>query len=179
MSLFTGLVILALGIVVWLFGNRMWLLGAGAGALLGAALLHWFSFLSTGLLGLFIVVGMAVLFGVLGFFGKAFAKIIAMVIGFIAGGAVTIGFLDVLGFNSLFMAWIFALVGALIGAVLFARFLNWGLIIFASLLGSLLIVNGAIGAFFPAFVGAIGTLLVLVLTGAGIFYHYRQQKGKV
>jgi hypothetical protein len=136
MLLITGLILLGPGIGVWLYGDRMWLLGAGAGALLGMALLNPVPALATGGLNLLIVGGLAVLFGVLGFIGKAFAKIIAMIIGFIAGGATMLGFLDILGLTSVgFWAWILAVIGSLIGAGWFARFLDWALIIFASLLG--------------------------------------------
>ena len=179
MLVFTGLILLALGIVVWLFGNRMWLLGAGAGALLGAALLNLFPGMADGALGLILVGGLAILFGVLGFFGKAFAKIIAMVIGFIAGGAIMLGFLDLFGATTVgFWAWILAVIGGLIGAGLFARFLDWALIIFASLLGSMLVVRGAMAALFPSLAGTLGTLIVVVLTGLGIFYHYRKNAPK-
>ena len=177
MTLFTGLLLLALGVVVWLFGNRMWLLGAGAGALLGIGLVNLLN-ISGATLILIIVVGLAILLGVLGFIGKGFAAILAMIIGFIAGGAVTLGFLDIFGASTGFLAWILALIGGVIGAVIFRRFLNWALIIFASLLGSMLIVRGVMAGIFPQLVGAFGTLLVVVLTAAGIFYHYRQMKPK-
>ena len=39
MLVWTGLLLLLLGVVVWFFGNRLWLMGAGAGALLGIGLL--------------------------------------------------------------------------------------------------------------------------------------------
>ncbi len=175
MTLFTGLLLLALGVVVWLFGNRMWLLGAGAGALLGIGLVNLLN-INNAVLVLFVVGGLAVLLGVLGFIGKGFAAILAMIIGFIAGGAVTLSFLDIFGASTGFLAWILALVGGVIGAVIFARFLNWALIIFASLLGSMLIVRGVMAALFPQIVGVFGTLIVVVLTAAGIFYHYRQMK---
>ncbi len=176
MTLFTGLLLLALGIVVWLFGNRLWLLGAGAGALLGIGLARLLGMDVT--LSFITVAGLAILLGVLGFFGKAFAGIIALVVGFVAGGGITIGVLDVLGLNLGFLAWILALVGGLVGAGLFARFLDWGLILFAALVGSLLIVRGAMAGFFPQLVGALGSILVVVLTAVGIFYHARQRAVK-
>jgi hypothetical protein len=179
MLLITGLILLGLGVAVWLYGNRMWLLGAGAGAMLGAALLNLLPFLSTGGLDLLIIGGLAILFGVLGFIGKAFAKIIVMVIGFIAGGAIVLGFLGLLGVTTVgFWVWILAVIGGAGGALLFARFLDWGLIIFASLLGSELIVRGAMSAVFPKLVGALGTVLVLALTALGIYYHYRKDMPK-
>lgn len=176
-ALWTGLILLALGVLVWLFGNRMWLLGAGAGALLGYGLLRLFPGMADGTLGLLIVIGMAILFGVLGFIGKAFAKIIAMVIGFVVGGGLALGFLDMLGSLG-FIDWILALVAAVVVALIFARFLDWGLIIFAALLGSMLIVRGVMVAFPTLLAGTIGTLVVVVLTAVGIFYHYRQNKPK-
>jgi hypothetical protein len=176
MLLIIGLTLFVLGIVVWLFGNRMWLLGAGAGALLGFGLLSLFNVTPDGWLSFIIVVGLAILFGVLGFIGKAFTKIIAMVIGFIAGGGWVIGFMNLLGMGVTFWAWIFALLGGLIGAALFSRFIDWGLIIFASLIGSMLVVRGLMVTFQLSLLGTLGSLIILVLTGLGIFYHSRQRK---
>ena len=70
------------------------------------------------------------------------------------------------------------MIGGLIGAVLFARFLDWGLIIFASLLGSMLVVRGAMAAVFPTLDGTLGTVIVVALTALGIFYHYRKNAPK-
>ena len=143
------------------------------------ALLKLLPFLATGGLDLLIVGGLAVLFGVLGFIGKAFAKIIAMVIGFIAGGAIVLGFLGILGLTTVgFWVWILAVIGGLIGAVLFARFLDWALIIFASLLGSMLVVRGAMSALFPSLVGTYGTLIVIALTVAGILLSLPQERAE-
>lgn len=179
MLIWTGLTLLLLGVVVWFFGNRLWLLGAGAGALLGIALLRLFPGMADGFMGLVVVAGLAIALGVLAFFGKAFAKIIAMVIGFIAGGGIVFGFMDALGIVDLgFMAWIIALIGGAVGALLFARFFNWGLIILASLVGSLLVVRGLTIWLLPSLSGPIGTLAILALTGLGIFYHYRQSRPK-
>ena len=79
-------------------------------------------------------------------------------------------------FRLSFWTWIIALVGGLIGAVLFNRFIDWGLIIFASLLGSMLLVNGAMQALLPSLSGTYGSLVIVVLTVLGIFYHARQRK---
>jgi hypothetical protein len=176
MLLVTGLMLFVLGIVVWLYGNRMWLLGAGAGALLGFGLGNLLNISPTGWLGFIIVVGMAILFGVLGFIGKAFSKIIAMVIGFIAGGGLVIAFMNLLGMSVNIWSWILAVVGGGIGAVLLARFIDWGLIIFASLIGSMLMVRGVAQAFQSSMVGSLQSVLVLVMTGVGIFYHARRHK---
>jgi len=176
MLLTTGLVLFVLGIVVWFYGNRMWLLGAGAGALLGFGLVNLLNISSTGWLGFFIVAGMAILFGVLGFIGKAFTKIIAMVIGFIAGGGLVIAFMNLLGMGVSFWSWILAVLGGAIGAFLLARFIDWGLIIFASLVGSMLMVRGLAQTFQSTMSGSLESLLALVMTGLGIFYHARKRK---
>jgi hypothetical protein len=170
-----ALTMLALGVFVWLFGNRMWLLGAGAGALLGFALLNWVPSLNTGWLGFFIVAGLAVLFGVLGFIGKAFTKLIAMVVGFIGAGALAVAFMGMLNLDLGLFTWLVALVAGLVGAMVLSRFINWGLIIFASLFGSMLVVRGAM-PFLSFLTGTIGSIVVVVLTILGIFYHARKNK---
>jgi hypothetical protein len=175
MLFMTGLTLLALGIAVLMFGNRMWLLGAGAGALLGFALLRLFPGMADGWLGLVIVGGLAILLGVLAFFGKALASIIALVIGFIAGDAIVLSLLDSLTLDLGMVGWILGLIGGVVGAILFRRFLNWGLIVFASLLGSLLIVRPLV-VWFPSLAGTLGTLLIVALTVLGILYHYRKSK---
>lgn len=176
MLIWTGLVLLVLGVVVWLFGNRLWLLGAGAGALLGMGLLRLFPGLADGFGGFLLVAGLAIALGVLGFFGKAFTKMIALIVGFIAGGAILLGFLDTLGLSLGLWDWIVALIAGGIGALLFARFLDWGLILFAAMVGSVLIVRG-VGALLPSLSGTLGGLAIVALTALGIFYHYRQLKG--
>jgi hypothetical protein len=177
-SLWTGLILLVLGISVWLFGNRMWLLGAGAGALLGYGLLRLFPSITDGTLGLLIVIGLAVLFGVLGFMGKAFAKILAWIVGFVVGSGLALAFLSLLNVTPGILDWILALVAGAIVAGIFGRFLGWALIIFAALLGSMLMIRGVTVAFPTLLTGTIATLVVIVLTGVGIFYHYRQNKPK-
>jgi hypothetical protein len=156
----------------------MWLLGAGAGALLGYGILRLFPSITDGTLGLLIVIGMAILFGVLGFIGKAFVKIIAWIIGFVIGGGLALAFLGLLSVTPSLLDWILALVAGAVVALIFGRFFNWGLIIFAALLGSMLMVRGITVAFPTLLDGSLGTLIVLILTGVGIFYHYRQSNPK-
>ncbi len=175
MLLTTGLILVALGVAVWLFGNRMWLLGAGAGALLGFGLLRLFPSLADGTLGLLVVIGLAILLGVLGFMGKAFSKLLAMGIGFVIGGGLALNFMDTLGVGSQGMGdWLIAVIAGVVVALIFSRFLNWALIIFASLLGAMLIVRGAMAIFPDLLSGSLGTAAVIALAAAGIFYHYRK-----
>lgn len=84
--------------------------------------------------------------------------------------------MNLLGISVSFWSWIFALVGGLIGALLFNRFVDWGLIFFASVLGSMLVVRGAMATLLPSLNGTYGSLVIVVLTVLGIFYHARQVK---
>jgi hypothetical protein len=167
-----------LGVVVWFFGNRLWLLGAGAGALLGIALLRLFPGLSGGFVPLLIVGGLAIALGVLGFIGRRFAKMIALIIGFIAGGAIALGFLDALGISLGFWDWILALIVGLAAGLALRRWSDWGFIILASLVGSLLVVRGLTLALLPSLVGPLGTVIAIALTVLGVFYQQRQQAAK-
>jgi hypothetical protein len=144
--------------------------------MLGYSLLRLFPSITDGTLGLLIVIGMAILFGVLGFIGKAFAKIIAWVIGFVIGSGLALAVLSQLSVTPGILDWILALVAGAIVAGIFGRFLNWGLIIFAALLGSMLMVRGVTIAFPTLLTGTLGTIIVIALTAVGIFYHYRQSK---
>ena len=83
-----------------------------------------------------------------------------------ADGGVALGFLDMLGMSG-FVAWIVALIAATVVALIFGRFLNWALIIFAALLGSMLIVRGFLIAFSQTQVSTIGSVGVIVLAAVG------------
>ena len=174
MSVAIGLTLLALGIVVWLLDDRLWLLGAGAGALLVSGLASLLQL--DGMVALIAIIGLALLLGIFGFMGKTFVGLLILIIGCVAGSGVTIGLLDILGLDSGLLVW--ALVGSLIGVGLFARSLTWASIIFAALVGSLLIVRGTIVGFMPNLAGVTGGLLVVGLAVAGIFYHARQNAAR-
>ena len=148
MSTEVALTLLVLGASVWFFGNRLWLLGAGAGALLGFALTELFPDILGGSMQIAVIVGLAVLLAILAFFGKAFLSLIAMGVGFVVGGGLALALLGNLGIASGWLGWVLALVAGVIVALLFSRFLDWSLVIFAALLGSLLLVRG-LTFFFP------------------------------
>jgi hypothetical protein len=174
MLVWTGLASLVLGVLVWLFGNRLWLLGAATGALLGIGLLGRLQGLAGGWGGFLLVVGLAIALGVLGFLGKRFAKMIALIIGFIAGGAIALGLLDALGISLGFWDWILAVIVAAGAALAFRRYSDWGFIVLASLIGSLLVVRGATMALLPSLSGPLGAVIIVALTALGVYYHYRQ-----
>ncbi|NJN55725.1 MAG: hypothetical protein HC804_13845, partial [Anaerolineae bacterium] len=83
---------IAIGIAVLVVGNRLAVLGAAVGALLGIGLLRFFPGSTDSWLQLLIPISLAIL----GFFGAAFAKgivnIILLVIGALAGAAIMLGF---------------------------------------------------------------------------------------
>ena len=178
MLLWTGLASLVLGVFVWLFGNRLWLLGAATGALLGLGLLSRFPGLAGSLGGFLLVAGLAIGLGVLGFIGRRFAKMIALIIGFIAGGAIALGLLDALGISLGFWDWILAVIVAAGAALAFRRYSDWGFIVLASLIGSLLAVRGLTMSLLPSLAGPLGTVIAVALTALGVYYHYRQQAAK-
>jgi hypothetical protein len=178
MLLWTGLASLVLGVLVWLFGNRLWLLGAATGALLGIGLLGRFEGLSGGWGGFLLVVGLAIALGVLGFIGRRFSKMVALVIGFIAGGAIALGLLDALGISLGFWDWILAVIVAAGAALAFRRYSDWAFIVLASLIGSLLVVRGVTMALLPSLSGPLGTVIIVALTALGVYYHYRQHAPK-
>jgi hypothetical protein len=178
MLLWTGLAALVLGVLVWLFGNRLWLLGAATGALLGIGLLGRFEGLAGGWGGFLLVVGLAIALGVLGFIGRRFTKMLALIIGFIAGGAIALGFLDALGINLGFWDWILAVAVGAAAGLAFRRYSDWGFIVLASLVGSLLVVRGLTLALLPSLAGPLGTVIIVALTALGVYYHYRQHAPK-
>ena len=79
-------------------------------------------------------------------------------IGFFVGGGVTLGFIDALGLNFGLFYWILAVVGGVVAALIFVRFMPWAFIIFASLVGSTLIVRGATVALLPSLVALVAVI---------------------
>jgi hypothetical protein len=164
------LFIILIGIAVLAFGKRLAVLGAAVGALFGLALLRLIPGTSSGpLLALLI----PTLLAVIGFFVAGFAKgivnIVLIVLGALAGAAITLGFLDLFGTATGLLNWILALLGGVIGVVLVNRFKDWAMIILAGLIGGLLVTRGLTN-WFQFLQGVAGTLLVLVLAGASIVY---------
>jgi hypothetical protein len=168
---FLAILIIALGIVVLLSGSRLWLLGAGLGALLGIGLV---AFLPGAMpvWSWLIPVGLAILFAIGAGILRAFMGIIAMAIGGLAGGAIVLAVLDLLGLNLGFWNWILAIVGAVVGAVIAPRFERWALIVLAALVGAFLTLDG-LQILIPSLQGAVATGLLIVLAGGGILYQSR------
>ena len=170
--LITGLILIAAGIAVLVGGTRLWLIGGAAGALLGLGLLRLLPGTQDGFVGVAIVVGFAVLFGVLAMFGKGFISLIVMAIGFIAGVAIATALFDMLNLNMGFIGWIVALIAGFVAACFAMRVQGWALIVLSALVGALLVLRGA-QLIVPSLDGTIATVIAVVVAAGGIFYHAR------
>jgi len=172
-----SIAMIILGVALLFFGRRLWLLGTGVGALLGASIVMLFPGLLGGFLGILLIVGLAILVGVLAFFFKAFSKLIAWGLGFLAGGAITMSLLGLHSINAGLWSFLLAMVGGVIGIIVADRSFDWVVLIFAGLIGALVAVRGI-----ELFIGGAGlndglsTLLVVVLAGFSIWYQWRQQR---
>jgi hypothetical protein len=165
-----AVILIALGIIVLLFGNRLALFGAGVGALLGLGILRILPGVQESLLWLVVPVGLAILFAVGAGFAKGLVSLITLALGALAGGAIVLALLDLFGLDWGLMNWVLALVGAVIGAGLASRFKDWAVILLAGIVGALLCVRG-LQMIFPSLDGAIATLIGVLLAAAGIAYH--------
>jgi len=174
---FFSILIIALGILVLAVGKRLVILGAGVGALLGIGILRFLPGSQDSLWWWIIPVGLAVLFMIGAVFLKGFVRLITLAVGAVAGGAIVVATLDLLGLNFGLMDWILALVGAVIGVIVVERFKEWAFIALAALVGALLTVRG-LQMLVPFVQGIFGTLLGLVLAGISFAYHGGLFKGR-
>jgi|MudIll2142460700_1097286.scaffolds.fasta_scaffold314885_2 hypothetical protein len=167
--------VIALGVVVLLFGRRLALLAAGAGALLGVGILQFLPSLQDGIGAVLLVFGLAIGGGILGFIAKGMAHLIIMIIGFVAGGGLVLAVLGALEIDLGVMAFVVASIGGLIAAVLANRFFDWAVILFAGLVGAALAMRG-LQFLVPSLVGWIGLLIGGALAVLGILYQSRQKR---
>ena len=175
MATWVGLILVALGVAVLLFGKRTFILFSGIGALLGTGLLRIVPGEQTGTVALLVIFGLAIVGFFLGFFIKSLSHLLMAIIGFIAGGAITLAVLDSLGLNFGLLDFLLALLGGGIGWVLANRFFDLVLIIVAALTGALLVTRGL--QFFSAtFAGTVGSLIGLVLAVFGFIYLARDKR---
>jgi hypothetical protein len=170
-----GIILVVLGALVLLFGRRIWVFGAGAGALLGVGLLNLIPGGEPGTVALLIIFGLAIVGACLGFFVKAFAHILLMIFGFIAGGAIVMSLFGVLGLPSSFLSFLLAVGGGLVGLVMANRFADWAILILAALTGALLVVRGL--QIFPVSMSSTVALLIgVVLLVLGFLFQMRRMR---
>lgn len=174
-------IVIALGVAVLLFGNRLAILGAAVGGLLGVVLLQFFpeATLTTQLL---IVLGLAL--G--GFFAAAFARgvieVVILVIGALGGAAAVLLFLNLFNIDQGLLNWLLAIVGGVVGLMLIRRSRrgsrDWGMVILADLVGALLVLRG-LGLLFPSLRDTVwSTLILLGLLAAGGIFQGGFMKGR-
>lgn len=175
--------LIAIGVAVLLLGNRLAVLGAAVGALVGVVLLKLFPGLASELwVQLAIVAGLALL----GFFVAGFARgiidVVILVIGALAGAAIVLGFLDLLSLNWGVMNWILAVAGAVIGFILMRRgrrgSKDWGMIILSSLIGALLVGRGLVELIPSMKGGVVASIIVVVLAGAAMAFQSGMLKSR-
>jgi hypothetical protein len=161
--------VIAIGIVVLVFGKRLAVLGAAVGALIGVVLMRFIP----GSSDPFMMLLIPILLGVIGFLVAGFAKgivdIVLLVLGALAGAAIVGGFLDLFNLSSGLLYLLLVVIGGVIGLILVRRFKNWAMIILAGLIGGLLVTRG-LTVWMPFLQGALGTLIVIVLAGGSIAY---------
>lgn len=168
--------LIALGVVVLAFGSRLAVLGAAVGAILGVALLRLLPGDQGIWLTLLIPIGLAVLF----FLGAGLAKgvvgLLTLVLGVVAGAAVTLSVLDLFNLSSGLLDWVLVVAGGCVGAVLVNSFKEWAVIILAGLVGATLTMRG-ISVLLPGLDGLLASSLALLLAAAGIAYQSGLLKG--
>ena len=138
MPLIVPLLLIGFGVALLLYGTRLWLLGAGTGALLGLGLLRLLPGEQSGVLGLLVVLVLAAIVGVFAGVAKGLVALVVMALGFLAGGAMAFAVLDLLGGGFGLLDWLVSLVAAVVVAVLARRYSTWAFIVLAGLVGALL-----------------------------------------
>jgi hypothetical protein len=168
-SIPVSIIVIVLGLIVLVFGNRLALLGAGVGALLGIGILGLLPGDQTSWLWLVIPIGLAILFALGAGLAKAFISLISLALGALAGGAIVLAVLGLFGLDFGLVSWLLALIGAVIGAGFLARFKDWTVIVLAGLVGALLCVRG-LQMLLPSLPEFLATVIGIVLAGLGIAY---------
>jgi len=169
-----ALFLIIMGAMVLIWGRRVFILTAGVGALLGVGFLNLIPGPQNGVLALLIIFGLSIAGDFARFFVKSLGKLLRMGIGFLAGGAITLGMLGVLGIDLGIFQFLLALVIGLAGLVLVNRFFDWAIVILSCLTGALLVTRG-LELLTGGLTGAIDTLIWIALAVLG-FSIYRASR---
>jgi hypothetical protein len=164
-----ALIVVVLGLMLLGFGKRMWLFGAGVGALVGLALLRFLPGAQDNWFGFLVVFGLAILFAVGSGIAKGFISLITLALGALAGGAIVLVALDLFGLDWGWVNWLLALIGAVVGAGLASKFKDWAIILLAAGVGALLCTRG-LQMLIPSLTGVLLSLLTVVLFGVSVLY---------
>lgn len=169
--------LIVIGFVIMAFGNRLIVFSAGVGALVGVAILHLLPGDHTGLVWWLVPLGLAALFAIGTGVAKGVVRLVALAVGALAGWAIVIEMLDLLGFDLGVLAWVLALIGAVIGAAILSRYERLTILVLAELVGALLVVLG-VRILLPFVQGWLATLIGLALAGLGFAYQGGLFSGK-
>jgi hypothetical protein len=162
-------VLIAFGVVVLAVGPRLVVLGAAVGALLGFVLVRFIPGALESALALLIPLIFAVIFAFGGGLMRSMIRLFTIAIGAVAGVAIVLGVIGLLGLDFGLLDWVLAAAGAGIGVVIVLRFKDWAIYVLAGLVGALLIVRG-VQIWLPSFNGILALLVGLVLAGSGSGY---------
>jgi hypothetical protein len=148
LSLLVGIVLLVLGRKVF------WLFVAGIGYMAAFTLVTQLTEIQQE----WLVIVIALAAGAVGALLAIFLQQVAVAVaGFLAGGYIVLGLLNMLELNLPTLSWVFALVGGAVGAIVALLLLDWALIFLSSLSGATIIVEA---------LELRGLVATLVLVGA-------------
>lgn len=169
MNEFTAFVMIVVGAIVLAYGPRLVILGAAVGALLGFAILRYLPLGFLGGWGILIPLAIAVVFAFGGGLMRGMIRLFMIALGAVAGIAIVLTVLQLVGTGNLFVDLILAFGGAVIGAILISRLRDWAVYVMSGLVGALLIIRG-LQVFIPGFEGIFALLVGVALAAVGIAF---------
>lgn len=154
------------GIALLFFGRRaFWLFVAGAGFVAGLSLANNILNVPESV-GLIIGIALGLLAALLAVFLQRFAINLA---GFLVGGYIALQILPLLNIDGAWWATVLTfIIGGVIGIILVGMFLDWALILLASLAGAALVTEAL------NLSGALGMVIFFILIVIGIVFQARE-----
>ncbi len=168
----TTIVTLVIGVVLLLFGRRLfWLFVGVAGFLIGLDIAErFFSGPDTTKLLIALVIGI-----VCAFLAVLFYKVAVAVAGFFIGGYLGVHLVEYLALHPPQSAtWIPYVIGGIIGAILILLLFDWSLIVLSSFAGASMIVHSVTLKQFNMSLVYIVLVIIGILVQAGIFLSTRK-----
>ena len=152
---------LLVGIVLLVLGRKIfWLFVAGIGFVSAFTLVTQLTEIQQD----WLVIVIALAAGAAGALLAIFLQQVAVAVaGFLAGGYIVLGLLNILELSLPTLSWVFALVGGAVGAIVALLLLDWALIFLSSLSGATIIVQSL------ELRGGLATLVLVAALLAGIF----------
>jgi hypothetical protein len=163
------------GLALAVLGRKLfWLFVAGVGFLAALAIASRFLQGSPE----WLVIGLGILAALVGALLAVFVQKVAIAVaGFVGGGFLLVGILNLIGFDPGRLAWLAFLVGGILGAILLAVAFDWALIVLSSLAGAALVTEAVAPGQMASVILYLG-LLVLGIVVQGALLH-RERRGVV